>query len=173
MQKLGNPIVNRFDEEEQRPAHIENFNKQVSLIKNFLKDYSDKYSHIEDEERDSLRSETTRVEEWMMDMITQQGQLPKSSDPVLTGALIQEKRKALLSVSNPIMTKKKPVLPAPTPAPAPENNEEKSEAKDGDAAASDDKGTDGDAKADEKDASDAPKDDDKMDTEATEGATEQ
>lgn len=173
LQKLGNPIVNRFDEEEQRPVHIENFNKQVSLIKSFLKDYSDKYSHIEDEERDSLRSETTRVEEWMMDMITQQGQLPKSSDPVLTGALIQEKRKALLSVSNPIMTKKKPVLPAPTPAPAPENNEEKSEAKDGDAAASDDKGTDGDSKADEKGASDAPKDDDKMDTEATEGATEQ
>ena len=133
LRAVGDVMEKRSAEAEGRPAAIEGLKKQMEMCKNFASKYGEEYAHIEEEERDLLRKEVRQTEDWMYDMISQQGSLPAHADPILTSEGISIKRNALFKVSNPIMTKPKPkaATPAPststTPPPAPE--EAKSEGK--------------------------------------------
>lgn len=68
-----------------------------------------------------LRKEIRLTEEWMYDMISKQGDLKASVDPVLTVDSINVKRNALFKSSNPIINKPKPkpVVPETKSEPSP------------------------------------------------------
>jgi heat shock protein 4 len=133
LRAVGDKIERRLTENENRPAAIEGLKKQLELCKAFSSKYGEDYAHIEENERDQLRKEVRLTEDWMYDMISQQGSLPAHAEPLLTADTIKAKRDALFKVSNPIMTKPKPkpATPAPasnptTPPPAPAEAESKS-----------------------------------------------
>jgi heat shock 70kDa protein 4 len=118
---LSNPIEARLTEDLNRPGAITQLKKQIELCKEFAANYEEKFKHITDEDRDTVRSEVSKTEEWMFDLIGKQGSLNKNQTPVLTCTEISKKRNALFVATNPIMIKK---APAPAPAPAPEAKEE-------------------------------------------------
>ena len=79
----------------------------------------EKYAHISDDERSTVRSAVSDAESWLYEMIEKQSDLASSVDPVLTTTVLQEKQKSLAATANPIMHK-----PAPLP---PKKDEAKSE----------------------------------------------
>ena len=120
MFKISNPIERRITEEMNRPGAIESLKKQIEMCKTFAQNYEERYKHIEETDRDKIRTEAASTEEWMYDQIGKQGELNKNKDPALTVEDITKKRNALFQVTNPIMIKKAPapvVVPVPTPVP--------------------------------------------------------
>lgn len=122
LRAVGDLLEKRLAEAEGRPMAIEGLKKQLDLCKAFASKYGEDYAHIQEEDRDQLRKEVRNTEDWMYDMISQQGSLPAHAEPLLTAESINVKRNALFKVSNPIMTKPKPKAPEPssTPSPTPE-----------------------------------------------------
>jgi len=124
LRSISNKVEYRFNEEEQRQPAINALKSQIDLCKKFASTYDDAHSHIEEDERDKIRSEAKDAESWVFDMQSKQGELAQSADPVLTTDGISKRRNALFLATNPIIIKKKP-------APAPETKEEaKDETKD-------------------------------------------
>ena len=110
----GNPIEQRMAEESGRAGAAELLRKQVDKCKEFCANYDDKYAHITEEERESVRKHATASEAWLFDMQEKQAELPKYVDPVLSIDAIAKQRNELFKTSNPVMTKRAP--PPPTPA---------------------------------------------------------
>lgn len=129
LRAAGNIVERRYNETLNRPTAIESLKKQIEMCKSFAAKYDDAHTHITEEERDTIRKETTATEEWMYDSISKQGDLPGHADPVLTVDIINGKRNALFQVANPIMRKPKP---APAPTTPAESKENTSESKDAD-----------------------------------------
>ena len=128
LRSISNKVEFRYNEDEQRPAAINALKSQIDLCKKFASTYDDAHSHIEEDERDKIRTEAKEAESWIFDMQSKQGDLAQSADPVLSTDGISKRRNALFLATNPIIIKKKP---APAPAPAPETKEEsKDETKD-------------------------------------------
>jgi len=128
----GDKIEFRCSESENRPGAIDVLKKQIELCKSFAANRDEAYSHITDDERARVTTEVQSAEDWIYDMLGKQADLPDHADPVLTCASIQSKRNSLFTVTNPIMTKRKP-KPEPKPAPPEESKGEKdkeSESKD-------------------------------------------
>jgi len=114
---ISDKIEKRYNEAFNRPNAIDGLKKQLELCKSFASKYGEDYAHITEDERDQLRKEIRLTEEWMYDMISKQGELKASMDPILTVDSIDVKRKALFKNSNPIINKPKPkpnVVPAET-----------------------------------------------------------
>jgi heat shock protein 4 len=108
----------------------------MNSCKEFANTKDEQWSHITDEDRDVLRDEVQKVENWMNDNMSAQSKLSLSSAPILTQESINKQQSSLFKISSPIMSKKKPkpvVVPVPTPAPVPEskdNSESVPESKD-------------------------------------------
>jgi len=128
---VGDKMEKRLTESEGRPAAIDALKKQIEKWKGLVSKYTEDNTHIEEEERDTVRKELRTTEDWLYDMISQQGALPANVDPLLTIESINQKHNALFKTVNPIMTKPKPKPPTPAPAsttntppPAPETTSE-------------------------------------------------
>merc|ERR1712023_96475 len=129
---VGDKIEFRCVESEGRASAVEGLKKQIELCKNFASNRDEAYSHITDDDRARVTTEVQGAEDWIYEMLGKQADLPDHADPVLTAAAIQSKRNSLFTVTNPIMTKRKP-KPEPKPAPPEESKGEKdkeSESKD-------------------------------------------
>jgi len=119
LKEIGSPVEFRYYEDTvARPDATALLKKQLDMCKQFASKYDDNTAHILEEERESLRKEVQKTENWMYDMIGKQGDLAASATPCLTSEIISKKRNDLHAFSNPIITKPKP-KPAPAPAPAP------------------------------------------------------
>jgi len=125
LRSVGNPIESRQMEESNRPQAISALKTQIDLCKAFAANYDDAHSHIEEEERNRIRSEASEAESWLFDMQAKQGDMPANKDPVLTSDEISKRRTKLFNVANPIMIK-------PKPKPVPKEEPKKDEAKDKD-----------------------------------------
>ena len=120
VQTKGNAIERRRYEDQNRQGALDGLSKQIELCRAFTKNYDEKYAHITEEEREKIRAAMKTAEDWMHDKMLEQGNLPKSKDPVfLTCQGIQDKRSALFQVSNPIMQKRPLRHPSPLPPPLP------------------------------------------------------
>merc|ERR1711968_389407 len=125
----GDKIEFRCSESENRPGAIDVLKKQIELCKSFAANRDEAYSHITDDERARVTTEVQSAEDWIYDMLGKQADLPDHADPVLTAAAIQSKRNSLFTVTNPIMTKRKP-KPEPKPVPPEEGKGEGGEEAD-------------------------------------------
>ena len=150
LRACGNPIEQRLAEESGRAGAADLLRKQVDKCKEFCANYDDKYAHITEEERETVRKHATASEAWLFDMQEKQAELPKYVDAVLSIDAIAKQRNELFKTSNPVMTKRAP--PPPTPA-APAGTEAddkgsedaaKGETKEGATADSKAEGKDGD-----------------------------
>lgn len=133
LQAVGNPIDQRYFEAQQRPQAVDNLKKQADLCKAFASTYDEATAHITEDERGALRKEIAGAESWLYDMLSKQGELPLSANPVLTVDGINARRNALFNAFMPLKNKPKP---APTPKEEPKSQgkdakEDKQEKKEG------------------------------------------
>eukprot|EP01039_Chlorochromonas_danica_P008469 gene8469-9335_t len=133
LQAVGNPIDQRYLEAQHRPQAVDNLKKQADLCKAFASTYDEATSHITEEERGALRKEIAAAESWLYDMLSKQGELSPSANPVLTVDGINARRNTLFNAFMPLKNKPKP---APTPKEEPKSQgkdakEDKQEKKEG------------------------------------------
>lgn len=119
LKALGDPIEYRYNEDLHRAAYIQNLTSQIDHCKSFCSSRDEKYEHITDEERSTVRKALEAAQSWLYDTQSKQADLPKSTAPILTLSIIEAQRKTLYNTANPIMLKPKPKVEAPPP-PAPE-----------------------------------------------------
>jgi len=119
LRSLGNPIEARATEFHNRPQAIQSLKTQIELCRTFANNRDEAHDHITEKDRQDIRAAVSTAESWVWDMQSNQGDLPKHSNPVLTCDMISKKRNELFGVTNPIMIRPKP-KPVPVPVPAPE-----------------------------------------------------
>ncbi|KAJ8581594.1 heat shock protein 70 [Rhizopogon salebrosus TDB-379] len=121
LKAVGDPIVARFREAEERP-------KAMAQLRATLNDYAsqatsadEKFAHISESEKQKVVEKCATVQKWLDDQTARQAERPKNVDPVLTSAEILKKREEVIYFAIPILTKAKPkpvkVEPTPTGTP--------------------------------------------------------
>jgi len=121
LKAVGDPIVARFREAEERP-------KAMAQLRATLNDYAsqatssdEKFAHINESEKQKVVEKCATVQKWLDDQTARQAERPKNVDSVLTSAEILKKREEVIYFAIPILTKPKPkpvkVEPTPTGTP--------------------------------------------------------
>ncbi|PFH45190.1 hypothetical protein AMATHDRAFT_71930 [Amanita thiersii Skay4041] len=117
---LGDPITFRYRESEDRPRAIAQLRDSINTYMGQATSMDDKYSHIDDKEKQNVVEKCATVQKWLEDQIARQVEKGKNVDPVLTSAEILKKRDDLIFFATPIMARPKPkppVLPTPSATP--------------------------------------------------------
>ncbi|KAG6827596.1 hypothetical protein H0H92_011193 [Tricholoma furcatifolium] len=127
---LGDPITFRYKEVDER-------NKATTQLRETLNNYmsqatssDEKYSHIEEKDKQSVVEKVATVQKWLEDQIVRQSERAKNVDPVLTSAEIGKKRDEVIYFATPILTKPKPkpIVPSGTETPKSKTETPKEEA---------------------------------------------
>ncbi|KAJ8457005.1 hypothetical protein ONZ45_g18491 [Pleurotus djamor] len=111
---LGDPISNRYRQNEDRPKAISQLRETLNLYMSQATSGDDKYSHIDEKDKQSVIEKVATVQKWLDDNVARQAEKPKNADPTLTTEEISKKRDDVIYFATPIMTKPKPkVVPTP------------------------------------------------------------
>jgi heat shock protein 4 len=108
---LGDPITTRWRENEERPRAIAQLRETLNAYMSQATSGEDKYSHIDDKDKQSVVEKVATVQKWLEDMVVKQSEKPKHQDPVLTVAEIGKKRDEVIYFATPILSKPKPKPP--------------------------------------------------------------
>eukprot|EP01137_Pigoraptor_chileana_P004687 Opistho-2@46663 len=144
LKKLGDPIVRRFHEAQERPAAEESFRQSVVLLRKAIDQYKngdEKYAHLDAADVKKVEDTVNSKETWLNDLMFKQNKLAKHDDIVVTAAQITMEKEGMDKVSLPILNKPKPKVeppkeepkPAPAPADAPAEAEKPAAAPEADA----------------------------------------
>jgi heat shock 70kDa protein 4 len=126
LEKLGEPIIKRAVEFEQRPQAENSLRSSIAEYEKMIG--SPLYDHIPSEELIKAREFLNQSLAWLNDGIVRQSQTPLYQDPKLTCSSIREEREKLISKLVPIMSKPRP-KPTPTSTSStPQNSEGASKA---------------------------------------------
>lgn len=119
---LGDPIATRYRENESRAQKISELRDSLNLYLSQATSTDDKYSHIDEKDKQSIIEKAATIQKWLDDQIARQSERPKNVDPVLTGADILKKKDEIMYFAIPIMSKPKPKPPKlDTPSGTPGN----------------------------------------------------
>jgi len=139
LKALGDPIAKRYQEHEERA-------KSVYLLRETLNTYlaqatstDDKYSHIDEADKQKVVEKCVMEEQWLKDMEARQGERAKNVDPVLKNEQVLKKRDEVIYFAAPIMSRQKPKVPVAggsstggtpgTQTPQPEQQQEQEQKK--------------------------------------------
>lgn len=118
---VGDPIVARFREAEERPKAMAQLRATLNEYASQATSSDEKFAHISDSEKQKVVEKCATVQKWLDDQTARQAERPKNVDPVLTSAEILKKREEVIYFAIPILTKAKPkpvkVEPTPTGTP--------------------------------------------------------
>ncbi|KAJ7232076.1 heat shock protein 70 family [Mycena rebaudengoi] len=115
---LGDPITFRYKESEARQSSIAQLRETLNTYMAQATSSEDKYSHIDEKDKQSVVEKVATVQKWLEDQIVRQAESPKNVDPVLKSAEIGKKRDEVIYFATPILTRPKPkppVIPGGTP----------------------------------------------------------
>ncbi|PBK95278.1 heat shock protein 70 [Armillaria gallica] len=108
---LGDPITFRWRESEERARAITQLRETLNSYMSQATSTDDKFSHIEEKDKQAVVEKVATVQKWLEDQIIRQTERPKNVDPVLTSAEISKKRDEVIYFATPILTKPKPKPP--------------------------------------------------------------
>uniref|UniRef100_A0A8C1HKY2 Heat shock protein 4a n=1 Tax=Cyprinus carpio carpio TaxID=630221 RepID=A0A8C1HKY2_CYPCA len=137
LKKLGEPILNRYMEAEERPKALDELGRQIQQYMKVVEAYKDElYDHLDELEMTKVEKQVNETMTWMNNNMNLQSKQSLSQDPVVKAQEIQAKTKELYSACNHIVTKPKPKVEPPkeeTPAEqnGPVNGQEGTEAQTG------------------------------------------
>jgi heat shock 70kDa protein 4 len=122
LRKLGQPMEARQVESSGRAAAVSALQANLDIYKKWVNESQtlSNYTHITDEERQTVDKKCDEISGWMYEMLDRQGNCAPHEDAVLTVQDLDSKNRSLTETCGAIM--KKPI-PAPAPAPAPMNEE--------------------------------------------------
>jgi heat shock protein 4 len=75
----------------------------------------EKYSHIEEKDKQAVVEKAATVQKWLEDQIARQSERPKNVDPILTSEEIQKKKDEIIYFCHPLLAKPKPKAAVPSP----------------------------------------------------------
>ncbi|KAI0032708.1 heat shock protein 70 [Vararia minispora EC-137] len=111
LKALGDPIVTRWREFEERPRAAARLRESVNYYQNEASSPDDKYAHIDEKDRQSVVEKAVTIQKWLEDQSIRQMERPKNVDAVLTSAQIEQKRDELIFFATPILSRPKPKPP--------------------------------------------------------------
>ncbi|KAF5345892.1 hypothetical protein D9758_011451 [Tetrapyrgos nigripes] len=112
---LGDPIAFRYREHEDRQRSIAQLRETLNLYMTQATSGDEKFSHIEEKDKQSVVEKAATIQKWLDDQIARQTERAKNVDPVLTTGEIGKKRDELIYFATPIFSKPKPKIPQATP----------------------------------------------------------
>jgi len=121
LKKIGDPIMHREQEHKNRDHFVNILNQTIQQSIASAQTKDEKYSHIEQVERQKIISQAHEIESWLKQTLSQQQVLSLFKPCVLTEHLMNSKKHELDQLTNVTMGKPKPkpvVAPKPqTPQP--------------------------------------------------------
>ncbi|XP_061558352.1 heat shock 70 kDa protein 4a [Phycodurus eques] len=108
---IGQPIVERAMEAEERPRAFEELGRQVQMYMKILNAYKAKdeeYTHLDELEVTSVEKQVNDAMAWMNNKMNLQNNKDLTLDPVVKVSEIHAKSKELYSACNPVLSKPKP-----------------------------------------------------------------
>ena len=108
---LGDPITHRYKEAEERSRTISQLRETINLYLSQANSEDEKYSHIDQKDKQAVVEKVATVQKWLDDQIVRQSERPKNVDPVLTSAEILKRKDEIIYFATPILTKPKPKAP--------------------------------------------------------------
>ncbi|XP_034037148.1 heat shock 70 kDa protein 4b isoform X2 [Thalassophryne amazonica] len=122
LKKLGQPILERFVEAEERPKAFEDLGKQIQQYMKFIEACrmkEEQYDHLDEADVTKVDKLASDAMMWMNSAMNQQSKQSLTVDPSVKVKEIEAKTRELFSACNPIVTKPKPKVELPkedTPA---------------------------------------------------------
>ena len=137
LKALGDPITNRWKESEERSRSVSQLRETINRYMSDATSGDEKFSHIEEKDKQSAVEKVATVQKWLEDQIVRQSERPKNVDPILTSEEILKKKDEIIYFCHPLLAKPKPKLAVPnsgtetpksgreTPNPPPQKEEPK------------------------------------------------
>lgn len=108
LKALGDPIAKRYQEHEERAKSVYQLRETLNTYLAQATSTEDKYSHIEETEKQKVVEKCVVEEQWLKDMEVRQGERAKNVDPVLRNEEVLRKRDEVIYFAAPIMGRPKP-----------------------------------------------------------------
>ncbi|KAG8214149.1 heat shock protein 70 family [Butyriboletus roseoflavus] len=105
---VGDPIVARFREYEERPRSIADLRTTLNEYLAQATSSDDRYAHIDEKDKTAVVEKCATVQKWLEDQIARQAERPKHEDAVLKVGDIIKKREEVVYFAIPILTRPKP-----------------------------------------------------------------
>lgn len=118
LKKIGNPVVERYREGEERPHAERALRETLQRLTQEAMSNDEKYSHILPHEKQDIVERCERAARWMDEQNAKQAKVPKNETPVLFCRDIKKEEEAVIYFANPILNKPKPAPKVEEPAPA-------------------------------------------------------
>ncbi|KAG0167375.1 adenyl-nucleotide exchange factor sse1 [Apophysomyces sp. BC1034] len=116
LKKVGNPVVERYREAEERPRAERTLRATIERLIAEAMSGDEKYSHIPAHEKQDIADRCDRARRWLDEQLAKQANVAKHETPVLFARDIVKEDEAVVFFANPILNK-------PKPAPKPEATE--------------------------------------------------
>lgn len=120
LQKLGQPIVDRYEAHNALPAAFEDFGKIITHYRKILdlyKNKDEKYEHIEEAEMKKVEDKVNDRFSWFNQKLNENGKVPLTASPAVFPLQIDTEKKLLKSFCDPIVNKSKPKVEPPKETP--------------------------------------------------------
>ncbi|KAI9283336.1 heat shock protein 70 family [Sporodiniella umbellata] len=108
LKKIGNPVVERYREAEERPHAERALRDTLDRLTKQALTPGDTYAHIPAHEKQDIVERCERAARWMDEQNAKQAQIAKNITPVLFARDIKKEEEAVVFFANPILNKPKP-----------------------------------------------------------------
>ncbi|KAK1925442.1 putative heat shock protein [Papiliotrema laurentii] len=105
---LGDPIVLRWKESEDRPKAAAALRESLNLYLNQAQSGDEKYSHIDEADKTKVIEKCATTQQWLDDQLARQAEKPKNVNPVITSAEMNKRREDVVYTCAAIMNRPKP-----------------------------------------------------------------
>ncbi|KAI9473839.1 MAG: heat shock protein 70 family [Benjaminiella poitrasii] len=116
LKKIGNPVVERYREAEERPHAERSLRDTMDRLTKEALSNDEKYSHIPAHEKQDIVERCERAGRWMDEQNAKQAKISKCETPVLFSRDIKKEEEAIIYFANPILNKPKPAPKVEEPA---------------------------------------------------------
>lgn len=111
LHKIGDPIMLRWKENEDRPKAASALRDTIALFTSAVQGGDAKYDHLTDDDRTKVIEKCATAEKWLSDNLIRVQEQPKNVNPKITCADMNKQRDEVLYTCNPIINKLKPKAP--------------------------------------------------------------
>ncbi|KAI7907526.1 heat shock protein 70 family [Cokeromyces recurvatus] len=116
LKKIGNPVVERYREAEERPHAERALRETMARLTKEALSTDEKYAHIPAHEKQDIVERCERAGRWMDEQNAKQAKMAKHETPVLFSRDIKKEEEAIIYFANPILNKPKPAPKVEEPA---------------------------------------------------------
>jgi heat shock 70kDa protein 4 len=102
LQKLGNPIIERYQENDARPRAASQLREALNTYMSAATSGDEKYSHLTDEDKQKVIEKCANVDKWLNDNLAKQAEMPKNVKPKITSAEILKNKEEVQYVCGPM-----------------------------------------------------------------------